>query len=731
MFYHLLKIRNCKLKIAFFALILFLLMAKNVDASVINKSPNYLGSSNGLVGYWTMDGSNVNWKTGLIIDSSGKNNSGIMKNMATSTATVPGKIGQALNFDGTNDQVTFTSVPPGFNVSEGTMSLWFSLQPMSNYGELVNVRTDGNNEVSAGWVNSKNQFRFAYTAGGTIKSVSTSTISENNIWYHSAMTWSKSNDQLKVYFSGIQASTTQTNLGTWVGAPTIFTFGNDPFNEFLKGKMDDIRIYNRVLSAAEILTIYNSSAAKFNVSPTNYLTSGLVGYWTMDGSKVNWKTGAVTDSSGFGNTGTITNMATSTGVAIGKIGQALNFDGGDDYVNMGNVSVLNMGLSDWTTSAWIKSTGINGWIVGKLSIVDGGNPDAWFFNINNSGRIACSIFKSGRTRINSTDDGALINDNKWHHVVCVWNRAGSMIRYVDGVANGSATSISSESAQSISNNQQAFIGARDNSPPDLFFIGSTDDVRVYNRALTAKEIQTLYNIGATTKFNVSPTKYLTTGLVGYWTMDGKDTPWTSATAATTVDKSGKGNTGTLTNMSQSISPIAGKVGQGLSFDGSDDFISMADANVYDFGVNENFSVAFWVKYNNNTANNAAIVEKWSGAGGYPFVFRISGGNPKQVLMARYDSTNNPNVSTATVTPLATWFHVVGVKSGSNLFMYANGILQNSSTDTTTGVTSNNSLLYIGQRGDGSNRFNGLIDDVRVYNRALSANEVSQLYNMGR
>ena len=285
---HLLKIRNCKLKIAFFALILFLLMAKNVDASVINKSPNYLGSSNGLVGYWTMDGSNVNWKTGLIIDSSGKNNSGIMKNMATSTATVPGKIGQALNFDGTNDQVTFTSVPPGFNVSEGTMSLWFSLQPMSNYGELVNVRTDGNNEVSAGWVNSKNQFRFAYTAGGTIKSVSTSTISENNIWYHGAMTWSKSNDQLKVYFSGIQASTTQTNLGTWVGAPTIFTFGNDPFNEFLKGKMDDIRIYNRVLSAAEILTIYNSSAAKFNVSPTNYLTSGLVGFLTIDCNKLNF-----------------------------------------------------------------------------------------------------------------------------------------------------------------------------------------------------------------------------------------------------------------------------------------------------------------------------------------------------------------------------------------------------------------------------------------------------------
>src|SRR3989338_3488894 len=62
------------------------------------------------------------------------------------------------------------------------------------------------------------------------------------------------------------------------------------------------------------------------------------------------------------------------------------------------------------------------------------------------------------------------------------------------------------------------------------------------------------------------------GLVGYWTMDGADTVWTSATAATTLDKSGNGNTGTLTNMSRSSSPVSGKIGQGLEFDGGEDYV---------------------------------------------------------------------------------------------------------------------------------------------------------------
>ena len=115
-------------------------------------------------------------------------------------------------------------------------------------------------------------------------------------------------------------------------------------------------------------------------------------------------------------------------------------------------------------------------------------------------------------------------------------------------------------------------------------------------------MQQLYSQGVATHVSASPkvgpttscTSGLSCGLVGYWTFDGKDTPWTSSSAATTLDKSGNGNTGTLTNMLQSTAPVPGKIGQALKFDGSSGYV--------DIGTNSslhpaNITVSFWIKPN--------------------------------------------------------------------------------------------------------------------------------------
>jgi len=78
-------------------------------------------------------------------------------------------------------------------------------------------------------------------------------------------------------------------------------------------------------------------------------------------------------------------------------------------------------------------------------------------------------------------------------------------------------------------------------------------------------------------------------LVGYWTMDNQDTSWTSATTGTTRDKSGNNHTGTFTNMSQKTSPVPGKLGQALGFNGVSS--SITPGNVYN-GVK---TITFWVK----------------------------------------------------------------------------------------------------------------------------------------
>ena len=77
---------------------------------------------------------------------------------------------------------------------------------------------------------------------------------------------------------------------------------------------------------------HTASASKISVSPNILsLSNGLVGYWTFDGKDM--RNGVVLDKSGNGNNGNLMNISTSTFYAPGKIGQAGNFDGGDDYVN--------------------------------------------------------------------------------------------------------------------------------------------------------------------------------------------------------------------------------------------------------------------------------------------------------------------------------------------------------------------------------------------------------------
>src|SRR5690606_20679208 len=108
--------------------------------------------------------------------------------------------------------------------------------------------------------------------------------------------------------------------------------------------------------------------------------------------------------------------------------------------------------------------------------------------------------------------------------------------------------------------------------------GVIDEPRIYNRALSADEVKNLYDLGTPQTVNASQNSSMTSGLVGEWSFNGADISGTTA-----YDRSGSGNNGTLTN---GPTPTFGKVGQALSFDGTDDYISVADpaSGVLDFGT---------------------------------------------------------------------------------------------------------------------------------------------------
>jgi uncharacterized protein (TIGR02145 family) len=468
--------------------------------------------------------------------------------------------------------------------------------------------------------------------------------------------------------------------------------------------------------------IINSSKISTNGGDT--LKNGLVGWWTFDGDKMK---NNVADSSGNGNNGNMVGFtSTSSAVVAGKLGQGLKFDGVDDYVNISNPSSFGFADATFSVSFWTKMKSSSGVFLGKDG--SGSGTGGWAVDIG-SNKLEFFGKTSGAATAFSRSSSSNVNDDKWHHAVAVFTTSTTVISnntitiYLDGVLNqGTLTQTSTYAA----GNNAMYLGNRGGL--DYYLDGYMDDVRIYNRALSAAEIKQLYNLGGTKTNTVSTVTAggdtLKSGLVGWWTFDGANMK------NNVTDSSGNGNNGHLVNFgATSTAVVAGKLGQGLNFDGTDDRIEMNT----DIIPNDNFTISAWVRpvnYKRLINPTVVIVSKLRNTllidDSYPgFKFHFQRGDTYETIYTNTIFTSNDK-----------WYHVVVTKNGGsagNTKIYVNGVQDDngaaipSLSDTYSTWIGSEYLSY----GSGHQRdFPGQIDDVRIYNRALSAAEVKQLYNLG-
>jgi hypothetical protein len=423
--------------------------------SIIGLPGNYLTLSSGLVGYWPFDGKTTNWATGKTNDLSGYGNTGQLINMSTSTSPTPGKIGQALKFNGSTNYVSeSTSISNIQSVAFWAKATTGVSQGLINLtGSSVYISTNASSVISGTGFTSPTYYvdGFASTTPG---------LYDAN-WH-------------RIVVTGTAAITgSQIEVGRANGV-------------YFNGSIDDVRIYKRALSASEVQELYNIGAANVAHSNTTALSSGLVGYWNFDGGTTHWNTGKVDDVSGNGNTGQLINMSTSTSPVAGKIGQALKFDGTSSYVNIPASASLTS-TNTMTVSAWVKTASSSPYILA----MDPGCAKS----TTHCGPYSLSTINGGRFTINNftgvvIDSSVSIADGKWHHVVGTYDKVNAKI-FVDGVQTGSTAYSNSISGTSL----PIRIGGDDRTPVGNFFPGTIDDVRIYNRALSASEVQALYRMG--------------------------------------------------------------------------------------------------------------------------------------------------------------------------------------------------------------------------------------------
>jgi Concanavalin A-like lectin/glucanases superfamily/Protein of unknown function (DUF1573) len=235
-----------------------------------------------------------------------------------------------------------------------------------------------------------------------------------------------------------------------------------------------------------------SGSTTTTTTPTGTtLPSGLVLHWTFDTANISATT--VTDSSNNGGTGTMYGNPTSV---TGELNQALAFNGVNSYVSMSGSDPATAFNNSVTLAAWIKttnSTRTEG-IISKFTAA--GSAAGYIFQTDAKGNVGLRI---GAEDLNAypavVSDTTKINDGNWHHVAVVITMGKGAQFYIDGQLSSTAAMQVWEGGDDGSTLE---VGTSAYTPWANYFTGSIDDVQVYNRALAASDISTVYSYGGGT-----------------------------------------------------------------------------------------------------------------------------------------------------------------------------------------------------------------------------------------
>jgi hypothetical protein len=222
---------------------------------------------------------------------------------------------------------------------------------------------------------------------------------------------------------------------------------------------------------------------------------------------------------------------------------------------------------------------------------------------------------------------------------------------------------------------------------------------------------------------------LSDGLVAYYPFSG------NAQDATANNLDGVVSGATLTTDRH------GSASSAYIFDGVNDYISVADNALLDFAADDDFSISLWAWVDPNQADQVGIndiLRKWTGDNqGYPFAIAYLSNtalhHQNQFIFARYTGQvcSGSPTDYSGVIPSGVFNHFVVAKSGNQISLYLNNVLVTTFEDTTVEATlcstTNDSHMTIGARGQLERFFKGKIDDIRIYNRALTSSEVASLF----
>ncbi|SNT48775.1 protein of unknown function [Asanoa hainanensis] len=428
---------------------------------------------------------------------------------------------------------------------------------------------------------------------------------------------------------------------------------------------------------------------------------------------------------GTGTTAANTGGAGGPGAAIltgttgwstnGVIGKAVNLPGGSTANAVDLPDNLLQNAANFTTALWVRPDTKSNW-TGLFHIGDGLGSAGSYFQLQmqtqasgSTGLAATFKAKTGPEERVYASPAQDVVANQWNHVA--FTRQGSIgTLYLNGVAIASRSDLTVDMT-GIGPTANNWLGR--NGYGDAAFDGLIDDVRVYTSTLTGTAVAAMYNEGNAVRYRFDENTGTTAANSGTKTSLG------AATLPATVTWAG-GQSGSAVNLPGGAATSGNEVRL---------------PNNIQAGLTNQFTVSFWARPDalpnwvpllqiGSSTDTFFLLQSATNGGttGFGATFKAAGVAAQERLL----------LGAGRDLPLGQWTHVVFTMNGSTAKIYFNGVLQATRSDFpigmgNVGVGGTTTANFLGGTSWGDPRFDGLIDDFRLYAYELSADHVTQVY----
>ncbi len=588
----------------------------------------------------------------------------------------------SLDFDGSSDiSISGISVAGEFTLSawvKGITSSTFYIFGSTNTsnwfriqgGNAVNLKV-GNGQLNDSLPNTIPTFTFNSTD-----------------WFHIVATRDSSNN-IQVYVNGsVDSNYTPRNTATPVGANFVPNFIGQNYNQYTTGKLDAVSIFDYALSASQVTTLYGDSTN----GPGNpmALPNTPIAYYPLGGSAGAFQTPVNNNDKWL-----IENNAIGDYVFKIQPGNGIN------------TGVINLGYQ-FTVSFWFQRTVTGEYRFLSVTNSAGASSTKYLVDIVYPGSNQVFSHITDTSSFQSIVDSN-IPLNSWIH--CAYTRNGRdsniYLSYNNGFnQNSGANSMQFPASEATTN---TYIANLIQSIPGDGFLSN---VNYFTSILTLSEIETLYNYG-------SPIRTLAnipqnSNLKAWYKLDASEI-YNSSSTEWEINEATADYTSSLS--------FPGVVGDLLKIPNSSTFIPTS-----------NLTLSFWVNHTTTTSNRDSRVFSIAKSASAESMYLMDNTNGS-LRFTISSSSGNSDTSTAIAVNDGKWHNVVCTWDASgNIKVYTDNGTPSTNTNTGTLTIPASTDMGVGGKFTGTGnieKFAGLISNGSVWNKALSASEVSEVYNSGQ